>query len=622
MKETSVQHRTSTPLLALLALGVVFGDIGTSPIYAFQQSVSDGQASVAGIYGTVSLIFWALVIVVSVKYLIFVLQADNHGEGGILALFALQPRSVREPKKKLNHVLYLALILGAAFLFGDGILTPSISVLSAVEGTGVINPGWVHYEVPITVVILIVLFGAQFAGTARIGSFFGPVMVVWFATIGYLGIPQIMHEPGVLKALSPTYAITYVGDNGFRTFIILSSVILAITGVEALYADLGHFGKRPIRLAWFLLAGPCLLLDYLGQAAEEIHTPKKANALFFNLAPNRGALIYLVIISTAATVIASQALISGVGSIAKQAVQMGIFPRMRVIHTNAMSSGQIYVPLINTLVGLGSVTLVLVFRTSGHLANAYSFDISGTMLITTVGMAVVARSRWKWHPAAVGLFVAFFGSIDLAFFLSTSTKIFKGAWVPLMISLAILYLILVWRRGQRVLVAQLSELELTWSDVEEQVAEGTLAEVPSTAIFLSSQLAKVPTAAVAQLRQMHVVQRHIVQALLTTTDEPWGRSVTRDEQVNDRVRLVEFAVGYLEEINVPELVSAYVLGPEEEAIATYCLADFNFSNRGSGQIRGVTEKVFSFMHRNSAPPLRFFGLPDDRVITLAVQSDL
>lgn len=617
-----MQHKSSTPVLALMALGVVFGDIGTSPIYAFQQSVSDGEASLAGIYGTVSLIFWALVIVVSVKYLIFVLQADNHGEGGVLALFALQPRSVREPKKKLNYALYLALMMGAAFLFGDGILTPAISVLSAVEGTGVINPNWVHYEVPITVIILAVLFGLQFTGTAKLGSFFGPIMIVWFATLGILGIPQIAHVPGVLKALSPSYAIQYIGDNGLHTFIILSSVILAITGVEALYADLGHFGKRPIRLAWFLLAGPCLILNYLGQAAEEIHNPKSSNALFFNLAPNRGTLIFLVIISTAATIIASQALISGVGSIAKQAVQMGIFPRMRIIHTNAKSSGQIYVPLINTMVGIGSIVLVLVFQTSAHLANAYSFDISGTMLITTVGMGVVAKRRWKWSKWVVVLFLAFFGTIDLGFFLSTSTKILKGAWVPLLISLAIMYLIWVWRRGQLVLGQEMAELDMTWTDVETQVEAGVLAEVPSRAIFLSSQLAKVPMAGVSQFRQMHVVQRHIVVASLTTTEEPWGVAVGRDEQFNQRVRLVEFEVGYLEEINVPHLISTYVLTPEEEGAATYHLADFNFSNRGLGHVRGVTEKVFAFMHRNSAAPMRYFGLPDDRVITLAVQSDL
>jgi len=466
-----MKRNTSTALLSLFALGIVFGDIGTSPIYAFQQSVPTGVASVANILGTASLIFWALMIIVSLKYLVFVLRADNDGEGGILALFSQLPKKYRDPRQWPTYSIYFGLLMGAAFLFGDGIITPAISVLSAVEGTGVINPSWVHFEVPVTVVILTTLFAVQSKGTAKIGGLFGPIMLVWFATLGGLGIRQIAKYPSVLRALSPTYAGQFLGHNKLHSFVILSSVILAITGVEALYADLGHFGARAIRLAWWLVAAPALVLNYLGQAAEEIVSPKSSQALFFNMAPNRAWLIYLVIITTVATIIASQALISGVGSISRQAVKMGLFPRLQVIHTSSKESGQIFVPVINTLVGVGTILLVIIFKTSGHLANAYSFDISGTMLITTVGFYIVTTQRWQWRKRLMIPVCVIFGLIDAGFFASTSTKLLKGAWVPLAISLAITYFILVWRRGNIVLTRQLNEVAVSWDNFEELVRQ-------------------------------------------------------------------------------------------------------------------------------------------------------
>jgi KUP system potassium uptake protein len=617
-----MKRNTATPILALLALGVVFGDIGTSPIYAFQQSVGDGQSSIASIYGVASLIFWALVIVVSIKYLFFVLRADNDGEGGVLALFSLQPNSIRNPTKWTRYAIFLALLMGTAFLFGDGLITPAISVLSAVEGTGIINPSWVHYEVPVTVVILLILFAAQYKGTAKIGSLLGPITFVWFLTIGLLGVREILRHPAVLEALSPYYAVNFLMTNRLHSFIILSSVILAITGVEALYADLGHFGATAIRLAWFFVAGPALVLNYLGQAAEEIVDPKASSALFFSMAPNRGFLVYLVVISTLATIIASQALISGVGSISRQAIQMGLFPRLSVIHTSSKESGQIYVPIINSMVGVGSILLVIIFKSSAHLANAYSFDISGTMLITTVGFGIVATHRWSWKKRTIVPLTIFFGLIDLCFFLSTSTKIVKGAWVPLAISFVIMYLMLVWRHGNQVLTRQLRKKAETWDHLDEMLATHHVLTTPTVGIFLTNDVTTIPQAAASQISRMHVFPETNYVVSVVTTEEPYERQLERLDALTDRVTTIEIKVGYLEDLSVPDLLKEMVISQEEEARATYYLADRKFTNMGRGEVTGSTEKVFTFLHRNSVSPARYFGLPENRVVTITSLVDL
>ena len=617
-----MKRTTSTPVLALLALGVVFGDIGTSPIYAFQQSVSDGHATVSSIYGVASLIFWAIMIVVSLKYLVFVLRADNRGEGGVLALFSLLPRTIRRPTSRRQYAVFFSLLMGTAFLFGDGFITPAISVLSAVEGTGVINPSWVHYEVPLTVIILVILFAVQSKGTAKIGAFFGPITLLWFITIGGLGIRQIMKQPAVLGALSPTYAVSFLAQNQLHSLVVLSSVILAITGVEALYADLGHFGARAIRLAWWFVVAPALILNYLGQAAEEIVSPHSSSNLFFALAPNRTFLYFLVIISTAATVIASQALISGVGSVSRQAVQMGLFPRLRILHTSSKESGQIFVPFINAFVGVGTILLVIIFKTSANLANAYSFDISGTMLITTLGLAIVASYRWHWKRWLVGVLFGLFGVIDLTFFASTATKLFKGAWVPLAIALVILFFMLVWRHGNAVLTRQLREAAVTWADLDEQLRQSHVFRPPTTGVFLASQLDVVPQAALSQIRQMHVLPARLVVVKVTTTDEPYEEHVEALMEVAPGVTTVEFHLGYMSPVDLPALLRTHLKDDLDESSVTYYLADRKFTNRGRGEITGVTERVFTFMHRNSATASRYFGLPDERVVTLATQLDL
>ena len=617
-----VTLKTKTPYLALLALGIVFGDIGTSPIYAFQTSVTDGQSNAASIYGVASLIFWALTIVVSLKYLTFIVRANNKGEGGIMALFSLLPDEIRHPKRKLALAFYFAMMLGAAFLFGDGILTPSISVLSAVEGTGVINPHWVNLEVPITVAILIILFAVQSKGTGKIGAFFGPITLVWFLTIGYLGIREISKYPQVLKALSPTYALSYMGHQGLHTLVILSSVILAITGVEALYADMGHFGVRAIRLAWFIVAAPALIANYLGQAAEEIVNPKSANALFFDMAPNHSALIFLVIVATAATIIASQALISGVGSITQQAVNLGIFPRFKVIHTSKDQSGQIFVPLINFFVGVGSILLVVIFGSSAKLANAYSFDIAGTMLITTVAFFIVAVRKWHWNIALTSLIMGFFFIIDVGFFGSTSTKIFKGAWVPLSISLGIVYFIWVWRQGQIVLGKLIAKDAASWDTIDSLIQEAKAVETENVGVFLTSSTLKIPQALMSQIRNLHSVPRKVVVVSINILDIPYAEPNGTQRVVNGRVTQVSISLGYFDPINVPKILRDHCLTVEEEAKATYYLSDRKFNNLDCGEIRGFMEKAFTFLHRNSSPVGPYFGLPEERLVTLGVQLDL
>lgn len=614
--------KNKTPYLALLALGIVFGDIGTSPIYAFQTSVTDGQSGRSSIYGVASLIFWALTIVVTIKYLTFVVRADNKGEGGIMALFSLLPDSIRNPQKKLALAFYFAMMLGAAFLFGDGMLTPSISVLSAVEGTGVINPSWVHLEVPITVAILIALFAVQFRGTGKIGALFGPVTLIWFITLAALGIREISKYPKVLEALSPTYALSYISHEGIHTLIILSSVILAITGVEALYADMGHFGVKAVRLAWLVVAAPALILNYLGQAAEEIVNPKSSSALFFDMAPNHASLIFLVAIATAATIIASQALISGVGSITQQAVNLGIFPRFKVVHTSSDQSGQIYVPLINFMVGFGSILLVVIFGSSAKLANAYSFDIAGTMLITSIAFYIVATQIWKWNRIATSIGMGFLYVIDLGFFLSTSTKIFKGAWVPLSISLIIVYFIWVWRKGELILAKVKTKDAMSWDAFEEFVKQAGAVETQNVGVFLTSSTLKVPQALMSQIRNLHSVPKKIVVVVVNVLNLPHAEPNGTQSVVSGRVTQVSLDLGYFDPINIPQILREHCLTKEEEVSATYYLSDRKFNNLDSGEMRGFMEKVFTFLHRNSSPVGPYFGLPEERLVTLGIQIDL
>ena len=615
-------HQGSLGALTLGALGVVFGDIGTSPIYALRESLNTAGTELFDIYGVVSLIFWSLMLVVSLKYLVFVLRADNNGEGGILSLFALLPNKVKNATRGTRYFFILFLLLGTALLVADGMLTPAISVLSATEGLETLNPNLATWTVPLTVFILVTLFSFQFKGTNLLGKIFGPIILLWFATLGYLGFIKVKERPEVIEALSPVYAAEYVVHHGFHTFIILSSVILAVTGAEALYADLGHFGKRPIRIGWFFIVAPALVLNYLGQAVLAIEDPGAKRSLFFALAPNDSVRIYLVVLATLATIIASQALITGVASLARQAVRLGLIPRLKIVHTSSTVMGQIYVPAVNLIIGLGSIFLVVNFKTSSALASAYSFAISATMLMTTIAFGYVAATKFKWSKKILFIVIPILIAIDLSFFLATVTKIFKGAWVPLLIGIAITYIMWVWRKGQKTLEDALRNQEMSWEDVEEKIASGSISIIPDTGIYLSASALKVPQALIAQLNNLHSCPREILIVSVVQGDVPVVTAKPILKDVTDRVKQLYVWVGFKQDVNIQRSIIEHVMSAEEEAECTYYLADRKFLESTSGTVRGLTEKIFGILHRNSATASSYFGLPENRVITLGTQMDL
>lgn len=619
---SSATKHGSLGALTLGALGVVFGDIGTSPIYALRESLNTAGTELYDIYGVVSLIFWSLMLVVTLKYLVFVLRADNNGEGGILSLFALLPNKVRNATGGTKYFFVIFLLLGTALLVADGMLTPAISVLSATEGLETLNADFASWTVPLTVFILITLFGFQYKGSNVLGRIFGPVILIWFTTLGYLGFIKVKEHPEVIEALSPTYAVEYVAHHGFHTFIILSSVILAVTGAEALYADLGHFGKRPIRIGWIFIVAPALVLNYLGQAVIAIQEPGEEKSLFFALAPNDGVRIYLVVLATLATIIASQALITGVASLSRQAVRLGLLPRLKIVHTSNTIVGQIYVPAVNLIIGIGSVFLVVNFKTSSALANAYSFAISATMLMTTIAFGYVAAEKFKWSKKTLFLVIPILVLIDLSFFLATVTKLFKGAWVPLLIGIAIAYLMWVWRKGQAALEIALRDQKMSWNDVEETIASGSISIIPDTGIYLSASALQVPQALIAQINNLHSCPREILIVSVIQGDVPVVTAKPILKEVNNRVKQLYVWVGFKQDVNIQQSIIEHVMSAAEESECTYYLADRKFLESSHGSLKGLTEKIFGILHRNSATASSYFGLPENRVITLGTQMDI
>ena len=600
----------------------MFGDIGTSPIYALRESLNTAGTELYDIYGVVSLIFWSLMLVVTLKYLVFVLRADNNGEGGILSLFALLPGKVRNATGGTKYFFVIFLLLGTALLVADGMLTPAISVLSATEGLESLNPELASWTVPLTVIILFTLFAFQFKGSNSLGKIFGPIILIWFITLGFLGFLKVKEQPEVFEALLPTYAVDYVVHHGFHTFIILSSVILAVTGAEALYADLGHFGKRPIRIGWLVIVAPALVLNYLGQAVIAIQEPGVEQSLFFALAPNDASRVFLVVLATLATIIASQALITGVASLSRQAVRLGLLPRLKIVHTSNTVVGQIYVPAVNLIIGLGSIFLVVNFKTSSALANAYSFAISATMLMTTIAFGYVAAERFKWSKPALFIVIPILIMIDLSFFLATVTKIFKGAWVPLLIGIAIAYVMWVWRKGQAVLEDALRKQEMDWDEVEQIIKSGEVSIIPDTGIYLSATALKVPQALIAQIQNLHSCPKEILIVSVIQGEVPIVTAKPMLKEVNERVKQLYVWVGFKQDVNIQQSIIDHVMTTAEEGECTYYLADRKFLDSSNGSLKGITDKVFGILHRNSATASSYFGLPENRVITLGTQMDL
>ena len=614
-------------LLSLTALGIVYGDIGTSPLYAMRESFlpSHGLAvTPANVIGVLSLIFWSLILVISVKYLVFVLRADNRGEGGILALSALcTPMGVR--RRGGRKGLIMLGLFGTALLYGDGAITPAVTVLSAVEGLEVATPFFRPYIIPVTILILVGLFVSQRHGTTRVGLVFGPVTLLWFITLVALGIPHISREPQVLAAINPLHAVTFFAENGWRGFVVLGSVFLVVTGGEALYADMGHFGKRPIRLAWFLIVLPALLINYFGQGALLIHTPAAAANPFYRMAPE-WALYPVVAIATAAAVIASQALISGAFSLTMQAVQLGYLPRVAIDHTSAREFGQIYIPGVNWVLMLACIGLVLGFRSSSNLAAAYGVAVTTTMVITTLLLFVVERERWRWgFPVAV-LLTGFFLSIDLAFWGANLLKIGHGGWFPLVVGALLFGIMATWKRGRQILTERISEGLLPADLFLKDVAVKSPTRVPGTAVFMYSNPEATPPALLHNVKHNKVLHERVVFLSVETAEVP---HIPKEERatVEDlglgfyRVRL---NYGFMEEPNVPEALTAL----QEKGLAfraqetTYFLGRETLIPSKRPGMALWREHMFAAMNHNARTATSFFCLPPNRVVELGAQIEL
>jgi KUP system potassium uptake protein len=616
-------HQGKLIATAIAALGIVFGDIGTSPLYTLQLASEHGAPTPDDILGILSLIFWGLTLVVTVKYLTFVMRADNRGEGGILALLALIPT-----KTKRLTLITLAVIAGAALLFGDGIITPAISVLSAIEGLAVAAPDAFPRAliVAITIVILVGLFAIQRKGTGTVGRLFGPVMVVWFGVIAVLGAAQIAQHPGVVRALSPTYAVQYFTEHGMHGFPILGVVVLCLTGGEALYADMGHFGRRPIRVAWLSLAFPALVLCYFGQGALMLTDPSALANPFFSLVPTGVATYLLVALATAATIIASQALISGVFSLVHQAIQLGFMPRLLIKHTSAEVEGQIYVPAANWGLAVACVMLVVGFQESSRLAAAFGIAVSGTMGITSVAYYTVTRRTWGWSRAKALPLLVLFLSFDLPFFGANLLKFFDGGYVPIIVGVVFFTIMTVWRVGRRVLSDYTRTHASPIGEFLDSIQERVATRVPGTAVFMTSA-SDVPLILEHHIRRIRVLHEQVI--LLTIIFEHVSY-VHADERIEvERLPLgftrVTAHYGYMDEADVPKLLAEakQKFGlPIDFPETTYYLGRETFLSTRAGHLGPVRESIFAFLSRNAASATSYFNLPAEQVIELGTQIDL
>lgn len=632
--------------LAVVALGVVYGDIGTSPLYALKECFS-GRHSIPptpeNVVGVLSLVFWSLNFVVSFKYITFVLRADNRGEGGILALLALVRPLGRTSGGRA--VLITLGLFGAALLYGDGVITPAISVLGAIEGLSVATPAFERYVWPIAVVILSFLFLFQRHGTAGVGRVFGPIMVLWFTSIAFLGVRGILLEPGVLKAVNPWYAYDFFLRDGVRGFLILGSVVLVLTGAEALYADMGHFGRRPIRVTWFAVVLPCLLLNYFGQAALLLVRPTAATNPFYSLVPSWG-LYPMVVIATAAAIVASQALISGAFSLTRQAVQLGYSPRVTIIHTSKSEMGQIFIPEVNVALWIGCVALVVGFKSSSNLAAAYGIAVTGTMIITTFLFYTVARERWHWSVWAAGALTLLFLAVDLAFFLANLVKIEDGGWFPLVVAVGIYTLMTTWSKGRARLVAIVRENTLPMNLFLEDVARRKPLRVPGTAVFLTSDPGGAPPVLLHHLKHNKVLHDKVMLLSVLSEEIP---QVDEDDRVRCRelgegIYQVVAHYGFMETPDIPSVLQA--LGRETSDgrpvsikvmettfyLGRETLIPMGGSRRKKKGVQsgdGTTppiermshwrKRLFIVMTRNARSATAFFGLPPNRVVELGAQ---
>lgn len=618
--------KSSTAALTLAAIGVVYGDIGTSVLYAVKEVFGSGHVpfTQANVYGILSILFWTLTVIVSLKYVVLVLRADNHGEGGLVAMLALASQSVKD-RPQLRAGLLAAGIFGTSLFYGDGVITPAISVLSAVEGLEVVSPHFKRFVLPLTLLVLFCLFVVQKRGTAGIGRFFGPITLVWMLSIALLGVAQIVHHPEILAALSPHYALGFLWTQPGTSFIILGAVVLCVTGAEALYADLGHFGKRPIRIAWFTVVMPALVLNYFGQGALLLAEPEAVKNPFFMMAPD-WALLPLVGLATLATVIASQALITGAFSVTKQVIQLGYLPRLNILHTSVHDKGQIYIPFVNWGLFVAIVLAVGMFRSSSNLAAAYGIAVTLDMLITTVLTFFVLRYGWRYPLVLCVASTGCFFVIDLAFFSSNLLKLFQGGWFPLLIGGAVFTLMMTWKRGRQLLNDKLLSDAIDLRSFLDAVFVSPPTRVEGTAVFLSAEQGVVPNALLHNFKHNKVLHAQNLFVTVCNHEEPWVGLDRRlqIEALGHDCWQVTIHYGFKNDPDVPralQLLRGHGCAVEPMTTSYFLSRDTVIPSFGGG-MAPWREKLFAQMHRNASAAADFLHLPNNAVVELGSKIEL
>lgn len=622
------EHKRGLGVLMLAAIGVVFGDIGTSPLYALKECF-DAEHGIAfspeALYGVISMMIWALILVVTFKYVLFVMRADNKGEGGVLSLMALALRSVKSGTKEY-FVLMILGMLGACMLIGESVITPAISVLSAVEGIEIATPAFKQFIIPIAVAILFCLFVIQKYGTAMVGNLFGPVTLIWFLVIAALGIWNISNAPEITLAFNPMYAIRFIADHPLTAYIVMGAVVLVVTGVEALYLDMGHFGRNPVRFAWLLIVLPSLLLNYLGQGALVLANPEAIRNPFYMMVPE-WALWPMVGLATAATVIASQAVISGTFSLVSQAISLGFLPRMNILHTSDSERGQIYIPIVNWALLFMVVVTIIEFGESVNLAAAYGLSVTSTMLITTILLSVVMRREWHINPILIALLIVFFFAIDLAFWTATLIKIKDGGWYPLLLGLICFTCLITWYKGRKLLRDKLVSNSIPMEAFVSSLLAHPPHRVEGTAIFLTAHIDYVPVAMLHNLKHNRVMHERIFFLKLSTWDVPYvndsERITMRD--LGGQVFLVRAVYGFKE---TPDINSILTLLEKQENL-TFDLMDTSFFISKDTIIPSASpgmalwqESLFSWMMQNAAKPSDFFKIPTNRLVELGAKVEI
>ncbi len=633
LNEASTPPKSTLTTLVVASIGVVFGDIGTSPLYSLKEAFNPVHGialSPASIMGVLSLLFWAITIVVALKYVVFVMRADNHGEGGVLALMALSLRGFRR-KSRIATCLMMLGVFGACMFYGDAVITPAISVLSAVEGLQLVTPRAANLVLPITVVVLILLFWLQQRGTHIVGKLFGPIMVLWFVTLALLGIVQIARTPAIIGALNPLYGLRFLSEHGAQTYAVLGSIVLVLTGAEALYVDMGHFGARPIRFGWYGIVMPALILNYFGQGALLLSNPRAMDNPFYHLAP-QWALLPLVLLATLATVIASQAVISGAFSLTSQAIQMGFAPRMKISHTSAQEIGQIYIPLANWLLLAIILCIVLSFKNSASLAAAYGIAVTTTMVITTMLASTVMLRVWQWSKWLVVPLIALFFTIDLAFFGANLLKVKEGGWLPLMLGTVLFYLLMTWFKGRKLIKERSAEIGITLPAFLHTLLIDPPHRVSGTAIYLTGNIKEegevlVPVSLLHNLKHNKVLHERTIFMTFLTQDVPYIRDKDRLtlQELEAGLFIVRVEYGFKE---TPDVQKVMQLLNQQHQLALEPMETSFFLARETvvpSRLPGMSlwrERLFAWMHRNAAKPSDFFHIPMNRVVELGTKIEI